>query len=136
MQKNVAFIAVAMGAMAVSFLAGQAAGNFDRWWKPELEATVAAPENHKVLFENDEVRVLEVTVEPGKSERLHVHRYASVIYLESSPHLIEHLQDGTSRDLGVRPNGAFWLPIAQGHYMENVDTFPLRAIRFELKKAR
>jgi hypothetical protein len=136
MQKNIAFIAVTLGVMAVSFLAGQATGNFDRWWKPELEATVAAPENHKILFENDEVRVLEVTVEPGRSERLHVHRYASVIYLESSPHLIEHLQDGTSRDLGARPKGAFWLPIAQGHYMENVDTFPLHAIRFELKKDR
>jgi hypothetical protein len=69
---------------------GQAVGNFDRWWKPELEATVAAPDNHEILFENDEVRVLAVTVEPGQREPLHVHRFASVIYLETSPHMIEH----------------------------------------------
>lgn len=136
MLKKLAMVMIASGVLAATFLAGQAVGNFDRWWKPELEATSAAPDNHKILFENDEVRVLAVTVEPGRREPLHVHRYASVIYLESSPHMIEHLQDGTTRDLGVRPKGAFWLPIAQGHSMENVDTFPLHAVRFELKKAR
>jgi hypothetical protein len=108
----------------------------DRWWRPELDATVAAPENHRVLLENDEVRVLEVTVGPGTRERLHVHRYPAVIYVESSPHLVEHLQDGSVRDLGPRPKGARWLPVSQGHFMENVDSFPLRAIRVELKKAR
>ena len=111
-------------------------GDFDRWWRPELDATVAAPENHQVLLENDEVRVLRVTIAPGTREHLHVHRYPSVIYLESSPHLIEHLQDGSVHDLGARPGGARWLPVAQGHYLENVDSFPLRAIRVELKKAR
>jgi hypothetical protein len=111
-------------------------GDFDRWWKPELDATVAAPGHHKVLFENEEVRVLEVTVAPGAREPLHVHRYPAVLYLESSPHLVEHLQDGSSRDLAGRAAGAKWLPIGQGHAMENVDSFPLRALRIELKKAR
>jgi quercetin dioxygenase-like cupin family protein len=110
--------------------------DFDRWWKPELDATVAAPGNHRVVFENDEVRVLEVTVPPGTREPLHVHRLPAVIYLESSPHLIEHLQDGGVRDLGARPGNVRWLPVSQGHAMENVDSFPLRAIRVELKKAR
>jgi hypothetical protein len=114
----------------------QGSGDFDRWWRPDLDATVAAPQNHKVLLENDEVRVLEVTVLPGTSEPLHVHRYPAVIYLESSPHLIEHLEDGSVRDLGTRPKGVRWLPIAQGHFLENVDTFPVHAIRIELKKAR
>ena len=30
-------------------------------WDPELDAVKAAPKHHKVLFENDRVRVLEVT---------------------------------------------------------------------------
>jgi hypothetical protein len=29
-------------------------------WGPALDAVVAAPANHKVLFENDRVRVLEL----------------------------------------------------------------------------
>jgi hypothetical protein len=137
MRIRIALFAVAvLLTMAGLKLAEQAGGNFDRWWRPELDATAAAPENHKVLLENEEVRVLEVSIVPGTREHLHVHRYPSVIYLESSPHLIEHLQDGSIRDLGVRPKGVKWLPIAQGHYLENVDTFPLHAIRIELKKAR
>jgi hypothetical protein len=110
--------------------------DFDRWWTPALDATTAAPENHKILLENDEVRVLEVSIPPHSQERMHVHRYPATIYIDSSPHMIEHLQDGTSHDLGTRPPGARWLPIAQGHYLENLDSIPLHAIRVELKKAR
>jgi quercetin dioxygenase-like cupin family protein len=111
-------------------------GGVDRGWRPELDATVAAPDNHKVLLENEEVRVLEVTVPPGTREPLHVHRWPAVILVETSPHLIEHLQDGSTRDLGPRQRGALWLPVGQGHAIENVDSIPLRAIRVELKKAR
>jgi hypothetical protein len=137
MRTKLLVVAVLTGLAASSgSVAAASDGSADRWWRPELDATVAARENHKILLENDEVRVLEVTVPPGTSERLHVHRYPSVIYVESSPHLIEHLQDGSARDLGTRAPGVRWLPVAQGHFMENVDSFPLRAIRIELKKAR
>jgi hypothetical protein len=36
-----------------------------------LDAIAAAPKNHKVLYEDDHVRVLEVTVEPGEVENMH-----------------------------------------------------------------
>jgi hypothetical protein len=136
MRKGLVITAIVTGLIAITYVASQEKDNFDRWWKPELDATAAAPENHKVLFENDEVRVLDVSIAPGSIERLHVHRYPSVIYVESSPHLIEHFQDGSVSDRGVRPKGVRWLPIAQGHFLENVDTFALHAIRVELKKAR
>lgn len=128
----------AIAAAAVPLLIAQQAGNkFDRWWRPELDAVKAAPQNHKVLFENDEVRVLEVTIAPHTQEPLHVHRFPAVIYVDSSPHLIEHLQDGSVVDRGDRPDGSVrWLPIDPGHFLENVDSRPLHAIRVELKKAR
>jgi len=134
--KKATLMLVTCGVVAAAAALAQSASNFDRWWKPDLDATTAAPMNHKILFENDEVRVLEVTVAPGAREPLHVHRYPALMYVDSSPHMIEHLQDGTSRDLGVRPSGARWLPIAQGHAMENVGDVPLHAIRVELKKSR
>jgi hypothetical protein len=34
-------------------------------WGDELDAVVAAPNSHRVVFENDQVRVLEVTLAPG-----------------------------------------------------------------------
>lgn len=125
----IATVSLATAAMA------QTSTTADRWWKPELDATTAAPQHHKVLLENDDVRVLEVTVAPGEREPLHVHRYPAVMYVDASPHLIEHLQDGSSRDLGTRPPGTRWMPVAQGHAMENVGTVPLHAIRVELKKS-
>jgi hypothetical protein len=118
-------------------IAQQAAGNFDHWSRPELEAVTAAPQNHKVLFENDSVRVLEVTIAPHTQESLHVHRWPAVIYLDKSAHLIEHLQDGGVEDRGNRPDGTLrWLPVDQGHFLENGDSKPLHAIRVELKKER
>ena len=42
-------------------------------WDPALDAVVAAPANHKVLFENDQLRVLEVTLEPEEEEPTHHH---------------------------------------------------------------
>jgi hypothetical protein len=37
-------------------------------WDPALDAVVAAPANHKVLFENDNLRVLEVNLAPDEED--------------------------------------------------------------------
>jgi hypothetical protein len=44
-----------------------------RDWPPHLDAVTAAPKNHRVLWEDDQVRVLEVTVRPGEREELRHH---------------------------------------------------------------
>jgi hypothetical protein len=51
-------------------------------WDPALDAVIAAPANHKVVFENDHLRVLEVTLEPGEEEPLHHHRWPSVFVFD------------------------------------------------------
>ncbi len=132
---SVRIAAVAVAGMIAGFAIAQS-NVADRWWRPDLDATAAAPQHHKVLLENDEVRVLEVTVAPGEREPMHVHRYPAVMIIDTSPHMVEHLQDGSARDLGVRPPGARWFPVVQGHAMENVGNVPLHAIRVELKKAQ
>ena len=43
-------------------------------WDPALDAVAAAPRHHRVLYENDNLRVLEVTLEPQDEEPLHHHR--------------------------------------------------------------
>jgi hypothetical protein len=35
-------------------------------WDPALDAVLAAPKHHKVLFENERLRVIEVTLEPKR----------------------------------------------------------------------
>ncbi|MCG6902188.1 MAG: hypothetical protein LJE68_05850 [Rhodobacter sp.] len=51
-------------------------------WDPEFDAVAAAPKHHKVLFENEKLRVLEVTLEPQDEEPLHHHRWPSVFVLD------------------------------------------------------
>lgn len=59
-------------------------------WPPELDAVVAAPDNHEVLLENDSVRVLSVTLAPGEVEPLHSHRWPSVLHIQSAGHFTDH----------------------------------------------
>ncbi len=37
-------------------------------WDPALDGVLAAPENHTVLYEDDSIRVISVTVAPGETE--------------------------------------------------------------------
>jgi anti-sigma factor ChrR (cupin superfamily) len=44
-----------------------------------MDALPAAPASHRVLLDNDQVRVLEVAIEPGTHEPEHTHQAASVM---------------------------------------------------------
>jgi hypothetical protein len=52
-----------------------------KWpWADSLDAVNAAPKNHRVLFENDSIRILEVTLKPHEFEQMHTHRLPSVMF--------------------------------------------------------
>jgi hypothetical protein len=51
-------------------------------WDTALDAVAAAPKHHKVLFENDNLRVIEVTLEPEDEEPVHHHRWPSVFVFD------------------------------------------------------
>jgi hypothetical protein len=57
----------------------------DTEWPPYLEALVAAPANHRLLFEDDAVRVLDVAVQPGERENLHHHGWPSIMVVLTRP---------------------------------------------------
>lgn len=65
-------------------------------WDPALDAVAAAPKHHKVLFENENLRVLEVTLEPHDEEPVHHHRWPSIFVLDSiKPPVHDISPDGT-----------------------------------------
>jgi mannose-6-phosphate isomerase-like protein (cupin superfamily) len=136
--KRVVKVVLLFAALGAAFLLGQSTGNFDKWWIPENDALAAAPLNHKVLFENDDVRVLEVTVAPGVREPLHAHRYPSVLYYVSAAHMEEYSPGAPAVDRGHKDDGdVIFLPVGPPHQMENLESNkPLKAIRVELKKSR
>ena len=52
-------------------------------WDPKLDALVAAPGNHRVLYEDDRIRVVSVSIPPGETEPAHHHRWPSVFVIDS-----------------------------------------------------
>jgi hypothetical protein len=111
-----------------------------RDWSPDLDAVKAAPANHKVIFENDELRVLEVTVRPGEREQLHHHRWPSVMVLHRRPTLKNYDRDGNEIRPGAGSPAATDLPFVArlpaqaAHAVHVLDAQPFHAIRVEFKK--
>ena len=108
-------------------------------WPPSLDAVVAAPANHKVLIDNDKVRVLDVTVQPGEKENLHAHCRSSVMYLMYEGVYKDYGPDGEllSENKVAPPEAQFpmtlWLEPQGPHAVENLDKRPVRLLRVELK---
>src|SRR3569833_4330726 len=130
--KRVVRDAAVLGALGAAFLLGQKSRNFDHWWTPENDALVAAQQHHKLLFENDEVRVLEVTVPAGVREPLHAHRYPSVLYIVSGAHMRDYSPGLAPAEHDRVDGSVVYLPLSPAHQMKNLEsTKPLKEIRVE-----
>lgn len=110
-------------------------------WPKDQDAVVSAPNNHKILLENDKVRVLEVTVLPNEIEPIHHHQWKSVLYIIEAGDFIDRDAEGNviidTRKLPeplVFPLTMYKDPEAP-HTVENLsDTKTIRLIRVEMKE--
>lgn len=110
-------------------------------WPRAQDAVVAAPKNHKILLENEHVRVLEVTLLPNELEPVHHHRWPSVLYIMEAGDFIDRDAEGNvimdSRQLPeplVFPM-TMWKDAEAPHSVENLsDTKTIRLIRVESKQ--
>jgi hypothetical protein len=106
-----------------------------------LDAMVAAPQHHRVLLENERVRVLDAYVAPGEATPVHTHRWPSVLYVVKSSHFVRYGADGSvsvdSRTLASLPGegAALWTPPLGPHFVRNVGEAELRVVAVELKTA-
>lgn len=107
-------------------------------WPPELDALVAAPGNHRLLLENDRVRVLDTEIAAGERTPLHTHRWPAVHYVVSWSDFVRRddheavLIDTRGREA---MSGAVWGPPLGPHTLENVGSKPMRVISVELKSS-
>lgn len=119
-------------------------GAADWPWGDELDAVAAAPESHRVLLENDRVRVLEVVIRPGEREPAHTHRWPSVMTVLETARIRYYGADGELRfETPPRQGepaaeqqhqlGADWMGPEGLHSVENIDDRTFRALRVELK---
>ena len=92
-------------------------------WPPHRDAVAAAPRNHRVLWEDDEVRVLDVTVRPGEREELDHHQWPSIMVLLSRPRYVNHDEAGNQVKPAIVLQSDPVFPLAvrlppQRHYVE------------------
>jgi len=108
-------------------------------WPQSIDAVAAAPENHRVLLENDRVRVLDVVVLPHTKEPVHAHCSPSVLYVMQASAFIDYDANGKAlldtRDLETPLTFplTMWKDPEAPHAIENLSDQPLHLIRVELK---
>jgi len=103
-----------------------------------IDALVAAPDNHRLLFENERVRILDTNVAPGTATPVHAHEWPAALYVLSWSDFVRRSEDGTVlADSRGRPapdlGSGLWIDPLPPHSVENVGTTDLRIIAVEVK---
>ncbi len=107
-------------------------------WPEELDALIAAPQHHALMFENEFVRVLDTWVPAGETVPLHTHRWPGTLYIVSWSDFVRRDGEGNvvadSRVMGkMGAERALWSKPLPPHTLENVGSTYLRVISMELK---
>ena len=107
-------------------------------WDRQKDALVAAPGNHRVLYEDELIRVVSVSIAPGETEPAHHHRWPSVFVIDRLVRLRDF--DGDGREIPLPIPDAFELPLTVKlppqplHYVRNEDSQPFHGTRIEFKQ--
>jgi hypothetical protein len=103
-----------------------------------MDALLAAPASHRLILENDRVRVLEVVIEPQSREPEHTHHAASVMVIDESARIRYYEGDTLRFESAGRCESrpvvqVRWMEPEGPHSVENIDERRYHAIRVELK---
>ena len=131
---------LATAVLLLAALSGAWAQKASSWpWPDSMDALTAAPGNHQKLYEDENIRILSVTVRPGETEKSHDHKYPSVLIFDSFPNLINRSWDGqTLSRQRLTESDPYPVVVSmqpqEPHAVENVDTIPMHLYRVEFKK--
>ena len=96
-----------------------------------VDPVVTDPEHYRVVFENDRVRVLEYTDNPGDVTTVHEHPDSVMYALTSFRRRLIH--GDAQRDVEITAGTTVWVP-AQQHRGENIGDTPSHSVFVELKE--
>jgi quercetin dioxygenase-like cupin family protein len=96
-----------------------------------LDPLLLAPDNYKLLLENDRVRVFDVRIRPGEKLRLHSNG-PSVIYVFNDGRLQHTYEDGTTL-VKTAVSGTLIWDEAETHETINVGDTDIHSLKIELK---
>lgn len=92
---------------------------------------VVGPDVYKLVFENENIRIMEATFTPGASIGMHSHP-GHAVYLLAGGQLRLSYPDGSNKDMDVPTGQALWIP-AESHAAENVGIGEVRVLVIEPK---
>ena len=108
-------------------------------WPAKLDALLAAPVHHRLLLENDTVRVLDTEIRPGEQTPVHTHQWPAVHYVLSWSAFIRRDESGSvlldtrTTAFAQTPPQVLWGDSLPAHSLENVGEAPLHIISVEQK---
>jgi quercetin dioxygenase-like cupin family protein len=106
---------------------------------PELDALLAAPEQHALLLENARVRVLDTRIAPGARTPVHTHAWPAVHHVVSWSAFVRRDAQGLvlldTRQAGIAPaaGAVLWGEPLAPHSLENVGGALLHILSIEVK---
>jgi hypothetical protein len=108
-------------------------------WPDSLDAVIAAPQYHRLVLENDRVRVLDTRIPAGDTVPLHTHRWPAIYYTIAAGDFVR--RDGEGKVLFdsravpgmLTASAANWIECLPPHSVENVSPGEIHLISVELK---
>lgn len=112
--------------------------NNPNWpWPDSLDAVVAAPKHHQLVFENDRLRVLDTRIPAGDLVPVHTHRWPAVYYTIAPGQFVRRDGEGNvllDTRIHSHPAGkGVWIDSLPPHSIENVGATEIHLISCELK---
>lgn len=92
------------------------------------------PGIYTLLFENERVRVMQVTFQPGDKIAMHSHPDHVTTFVTEGTLMLTY-PDGSTKEISGKPGDSFWIP-AEAHAAENTGTTEVRGIVVELKEPK
>jgi quercetin dioxygenase-like cupin family protein len=90
-----------------------------------------SPDVHQVVFENETIRILEVTVKPGASVPMHTNP-ENINYILAGGTLRLFNPDGSALDVQLAERQVIAAPVGR-HAVENIGQTEVRTLCIELK---
>ena len=87
---------------------------------------------YKVTFENEQVRILQITYGPKEKSVMHEHPDSIAVFFTDGQ-IKFNLPDGKSQEVSVKAGQSQWTPAGK-HLPENVGDKPFEVVLIELKK--
>jgi len=92
----------------------------------------AAPNVYKQLFDNEKVRVSEITFKPGDKAPMHTHPWPHAVYVLEAGQLTITKPDGTATVVDAKVGDVMWMA-AETHEAVNTGTTQFKATITEVK---